>query len=143
MDKGYDGEETHKEYERRGVAPVIPMREGSNPPKLPECRRGRWLFAGADRKRNATKWRCPAGECKPASTWRKTTRRLPLIPRHTDRYKRLYRARSAVEREFGRLKHELALTPLRVRGLDRPPIVAARRMNQYDPAHAEIDPLRP
>ena len=57
MDKGYDGEETHRDCRRRGVASVIPMREGSNPPKLPECRRGRWVFAGADRKRNATKWR--------------------------------------------------------------------------------------
>jgi hypothetical protein len=28
-------------------------------------------------------------------------------------------SRSAVEREFGRLKHESSLLPLRVRGLDR------------------------
>ena len=33
--------------------------------------------------------------------------------------KRLYRARSAVEREFGRLKHNLSLAPLRMRGFDR------------------------
>ena len=30
-----------------------------------------------------------------------------------------YRSRGAVEREFGRLKHEWALAPLRTRGLDR------------------------
>jgi hypothetical protein len=30
-----------------------------------------------------------------------------------------YSSRGAVEREFGRLKHEWALAPLRVRGLDR------------------------
>ena len=41
------------------------------------------------------------------------------IPRDGERFKRLYRARSAVEREFGRLKHNLALCPLRVRGLER------------------------
>ena len=41
------------------------------------------------------------------------------LPRGSERLKRLYRARSAVEREFGRLKHELSLAPLRVRGLER------------------------
>jgi hypothetical protein len=43
----------------------------------------------------------------------------PLIPRHTDRSKALYSSRGAVEREFGRLKHEWAMLPLRVRGLER------------------------
>jgi hypothetical protein len=33
--------------------------------------------------------------------------------------RKLYRSRGAVEREFGRLKHEWALLPLRIRGLDR------------------------
>ncbi|MCY4086243.1 MAG: transposase, partial [Actinomycetia bacterium] len=41
------------------------------------------------------------------------------IDRNSDRFKRLYRARSAVEREFGRLKHRYGLTPLRIRGLAR------------------------
>jgi Transposase DDE domain len=31
----------------------------------------------------------------------------------------LYRSRSAVEREFGRLEHEWSLLRIRVRGLDR------------------------
>ena len=39
------------------------------------------------------------------------------VDRGSDRFKTLYRARASVEREFGRLKHHLALTPLRVRGL--------------------------
>jgi hypothetical protein len=43
----------------------------------------------------------------------------PLIPRHTARSSKLYLSRGAVEREFGRLKHEWALLPLRVRGLER------------------------
>lgn len=34
-------------------------------------------------------------------------------------WKRLYRGRSAVEREFGRLKNEYGLAPLRTCGLDR------------------------
>ena len=33
--------------------------------------------------------------------------------------KSLYRGRAAVEREFGRLKNEWALLPLRVRGIER------------------------
>lgn len=36
-----------------------------------------------------------------------------------ERWKTLYKARGAVEREFGRLKHEWAMLPLRVRGLSR------------------------
>jgi hypothetical protein len=36
-----------------------------------------------------------------------------------ERWKKLYKGRGAVEREFGRLKHEWAMLPLRVRGLAR------------------------
>jgi Transposase DDE domain len=36
-----------------------------------------------------------------------------------ERWRKLYKARGAVEREFGRLKHEWAMLPLRVRGLAR------------------------
>jgi hypothetical protein len=42
-----------------------------------------------------------------------------LVPRESKRWKSLYRGRAAVEREFGRLKNEWALLPLRVRGLER------------------------
>ena len=75
--------------------------------------------SGADYKRKATKWRCPTGECKPASRWIKADRLHPLIPRESKRWKSLYRGRACVEREFGRLKHEWALLPLRVRGIER------------------------
>lgn len=44
-------------------------------------------------------------------------RLFPRIPRHTERFKNLYRRRMMVEREFGRLKHEYGLATLRVRGL--------------------------
>ena len=47
------------------------------------------------------------------------SRLFPHIARHTERFATLYRRRSAVEREFGRLKHEYGLGPLRVRGADR------------------------
>ena len=83
------------------------------------CEHGEWTLAGTDYKRQATKWRCPTGECQPKSLWVKADRMHPLIPRHTDRSNALYSSRGAVEREFGRLKHEWSLLPLRVRGLER------------------------
>jgi hypothetical protein len=65
-----------------------------------------WLFAGSDYKRKASKWRRPTGECKPASVWVKASRVHPLVARDSDRWRKLYRRRASVEREFGRLKHE-------------------------------------
>jgi IS5 family transposase len=47
------------------------------------------------------------------------TRFNPRIQRHTQQYRDLYRGRGAVERAFGRLKHDYGLAPLRVRGLER------------------------
>jgi hypothetical protein len=46
-------------------------------------------------------------------------RLFPRIPRHTQRFRDLYRGRAAVERAFGDLKHNYGLAPLRVRGLER------------------------
>jgi len=85
----------------------------------PSCEHGTWTFAGSDLSRGRSKWRCPTGECRPGSTWIKVDRLHPLIPRETKRWKSLYRGRACVEREFGRLKHEWALLPLRVRGVER------------------------
>ncbi len=58
--------------------------------------------------------------CVPIVALRKG-RPIPLtaIPHGSPEWKRLYHRRVAVEREFGRLKHEFALAPLRVRGLAR------------------------
>ena len=47
--------------------------------------------------------------------WTYPKRLHPLIPRETDRFKALYHQRGAVELEFGVLKHQWALLPLRVR----------------------------
>jgi transposase len=85
----------------------------------PTCEHGTWTFAGANYTRRATQWRCPTGECAPKSVWIKADRLRPLVPRETRRWRDLYYGRSAVEREFGRLKHEYGLSPLRVRGLAR------------------------
>jgi hypothetical protein len=123
MDKGYDTPEVHEVCAERDCLPVIPLKRtpgvkrGDHLP--PTCEHGTWTFAGSDRKRGASKWRCPTGECKPASTWIKAHRLHPLIPHKSKRWNSAYRKRVAVEREFGRLKHEWGLGPLRVRGLER------------------------
>ncbi len=123
LDKGYDIERIHSECMERDCLPLIPLKQtpdvkrGDHKP--PCCEHGEWKFAGADRKRGRSKWRCPTGECAPASTWIAASRLHPLIPRESKRWKVAYRKRAAVEREFGRLKHSFGLKPLRVRGLDR------------------------
>jgi Transposase DDE domain/Transposase domain (DUF772) len=123
MDKAYDVTRVYAECAERDCEAVVPLRatiavkRGDHLP--PSCEHGTWKFAGADRRRGASKWRCPTGECSPASTWIKADRLHPLMPRESARWKAAYRRRAAVEREFGRLKHEWALGPLRVRGLER------------------------
>lgn len=123
MDKGYDISPIYDGCEERGVRPIIPLKEtgavkkGDHKP--PHCKHGTWQFAGADYSRKATKWRCPEGKCSPASVWKKADRLFPLIPRYTKRWKALRCGRASVEREFGRLKNEWGLTPLRVRRIER------------------------
>jgi hypothetical protein len=123
MDKAYDNEPIHTGCMDRGVVPVTALRKtpavvrGDHKP--PSCEHGEWTFAGADFKRKAKKWRCPTGECQPASVSVKTDRLHPPVPRTTERSRKLYRLRGAVEREFGRLKREWAMLALRVRWLYR------------------------
>jgi hypothetical protein len=123
LDKGYDVTPVYEACEAAGCAPIIPLRQTLAVKRgqhgAPECEHGRWTFAGADFKRGRAKWRCPTGECEPKSKWVKADRRHPLIPRETKRWRDLYRGRAAVEREFGRLKNEYGLAPLRVRGRER------------------------
>ena len=123
FDKGYDHQAVDEGREDRGCRPIIPLKMTPavkrDPIGAPTCEHGRWTFAGADFKRKATKWRCPSGECSPGSRWVKADRRHPLVPRETKRWRDLYRGRAAVEREFGRLKNEYGLTPLRLRGIER------------------------
>jgi hypothetical protein len=123
MDRGYDAEVAYADTESRHIRPVIPLRQTpavkAGKHKPPECEHGEWTFAGSDAKRGASKWRCPTRECAPASVWVKADRLHTLIPRGTDRWKGLYHQRGAVEREFGRLKHDWAMLPLRVRRLSR------------------------
>ena len=112
LDRGYDAEVMYEEVESRHMRPVVPLRQTpavkAGKDKPPACEHGEWTFAGSDAKRGASKWRCPAGECAPASVWVKASRLHPLIPRNTDRFKGFYHQRGAVEREFGVLKHQWA-----------------------------------
>ncbi len=123
LDMGYDHTPVYEGFEARNCHPVIPLRETpavkAGKHKPPVCEHGEWTFAGADAKRQASKWRCPTGECSPASRWIGASRLHTLIPRSSLRWKKLYRQRGAVERENGRLKNDWALSPLRVRRIER------------------------
>lgn len=59
-----------------------------------------WGLAGADFKRHAAKWRCPTGECQPKGKWVKGSRRNPLIPRESKRFRSLYKGGASIEREW-------------------------------------------
>jgi hypothetical protein len=64
---------------------------------------------------------CEERVCVPIVALRKG-RPIPITattPHGSPEWKRLYRGRASVEREFGRLKHDYGLAPLRVRGLQR------------------------
>lgn len=92
MDSGYDVGPVYDAFEARDCQPIVKLRQTT-----------------------AVK----RGDHKPASRWVKGGRLHPLLPRETPRWRKLYRGRASVEREFGRLKHEWSLLPLRVRGIER------------------------
>ena len=103
LDMGYDHTLVYEGCEERDCHPVVPLREtpavkaGKHRP--PTCEHGTWTFAGSDAKRQAAKWRCPSGECQPASRWIGASRLHTLIPRGTDRWTRA--SRDAGERSAG------------------------------------------
>lgn len=91
LDKGYDVGQVYNGLAALSCLPVIPLRA------TPAVKRGDHLAAH---------------EGAP-------TRLHPAIERESDRFRALYKGRGAVERAFGRLKHEWALLPLRLRGRER------------------------
>src|SRR6266487_3085990 len=88
LDRGYDYVKVYAAVEDHHARPVIPLRKTpavkARKHKPPSCDHGEWTFAGSDAKRGASKWRCPSGECVPASVWVKASRLHTLIPRGTD-----------------------------------------------------------
>jgi hypothetical protein len=89
MDKGYDNDRVYVECVERNCRSVIPLKN--------------------------SKWTNQLMPQIPPDG----RRMAPFIPRGSRRFRDLYRRRVAVEREFGRLKHDYGLAPLRVRGLER------------------------
>lgn len=63
---------------------------------------------------------CAERDCAAIIPLRKNQgQRSGRISRESDEWRTLYRRRSAVEREFGALKHRFGLASLRVRGIER------------------------
>jgi hypothetical protein len=89
MDKGYDNNACYRDCTQVGVRAVVPLKNDLQ---------ARQLVVQIP----------PDG-----------SRMSPFVPRGSRRFRDLYRRRVAVEREFGRLKHDYGLAPLRVRGLER------------------------
>ena len=85
----------------------------------PTCEHARWQFAGSDYTRKAAEWRCPTKECKLGSRWIKASRLHTLIPRDSDRWRKLYRGRAAVDASSAGWKHEWSPLTIRVRGIER------------------------
>jgi hypothetical protein len=73
LDRGYDLETIYAALEDRDCRPIMPLRQTpavkAGQHKPPTCQHGECRFAGSDYTRKASKWRCPTGECKPASQW--------------------------------------------------------------------------
>ncbi len=90
LDKGYDYTRVYEALAEHGCDPVIPL---SRPLGVKTKDQRRVVSQAA--------------------------RRHPKIARDTETFRAIYHTRGAVEREFGRLKHDYALAPLRVRGVAR------------------------
>ena len=143
-DTGYDSTANITAITERGAIPIIPLNPGSEkePPGItntlgtPLCPAGLpMLFWGRDG--HFLKYRCPEKSglmcClqEHAGTSRCSTseyglviklnmkddpRRYVPVPRETKKFERLYKLRSGVERVNSRLKENLILDELRVRG---------------------------
>jgi hypothetical protein len=86
-------------------------------------------------RRNRPNARSELGR-RPLAARAKADRLHPLIPRESKRWRDLYRGRASVEREFGRLKHEWGLGPLRVRGLQKVALHAGLASSPASPARS-------
>ena len=69
LDKGYDAGPVYGACAERDCLPLIPLKKTAavkaGKHKPPTCSHGEWTFAGSDRKRGASKWRCPPASASP------------------------------------------------------------------------------
>jgi len=143
-DAGYDSKSNILGITERGAIPIIPFNPGNEkePPGItntlgtPLCPIGLpMLFWGRDG--HYLKYRCPQksgllcclvehkgiSRCSPSDyglvvklNMREDPRRYVPVPRETKKWERLYKLRTGVERVNSRLKENLILDELRVRG---------------------------
>lgn len=141
MDKGYALPRVYEECAERNCLPIIPLRktgavkQGKHLP--PSCEHGTWKFGRSDRKRGASKWRCPTGECRPASTWVAADRLHPLIPRETKRWKALYRKRASGRAGVRQAEERLGIEAASRPWLDQACLRAHTRPRLYGPSPSE------
>lgn len=64
-------------------------------------------------------WQVRTASNNESTRWIKASRLHPLVPRETPRWRKLYKGRAAVEREFGRLKNDWGSRRCGFVGLDR------------------------
>ncbi len=140
-DKGYDSQDNCRlVWEEYGAAPIIPIRERAgmqlsdicNAKGTPTCVAGlEMIYWGRDGK--YLKYRCPAvlgkAQCPATSPCTASgygyvlklpisddIRRHPPVPRETQKWARLYRLRTSIERVNSRLKERLGLGHITLRG---------------------------
>jgi hypothetical protein len=77
------------------VCPLARRGKSRDANLVPTCEHGRWLYDGGDRRRQKTRWLCPAGRCKPRVRRIAVDRFHPFIPRETTRFASLYQRRTA------------------------------------------------
>ena len=105
--------ETARRHESLFVAPLLDMlhARGFQPTSVA-------MDMGYDNNRVYAE--CDERSCAAIVSLRRNQReRNTRIPRGTDCWRTLHRRRSAVEREFGFLKHHFGLAAIRVRGIER------------------------
>lgn len=124
MDKGHDAARIYDGCEGRGIRPIVPLLQTGRvvkgeDNKPPTCDHGTWKFAGPTPSGEPPSTGAPLGSATRRACGSKLTAstRSCLVARTGGRPST--GGRAGFKREFGRLKHEWALLPLRVRRVER------------------------
>ena len=142
-DKGYDARSNFRLLAGRGITPVIAVRKPVNETRydgiytaagLPTCVGGATMeYVGSDPELGHH-FRCPAQGCHlkeqihfsrycDSEHWEKPEGKLlrimGILPRFTDKWRRLYRMRGSIERHFSSAKHSRLLNQHQHQGIAR------------------------